>query len=193
MITIQYNKEVGKRVEQFVSTIDTFKRASGCNGNSRMQITGFYAEAVTKLWMGFSMDEAFSFETSGFDGGVDFSIDGTNFDVKCKSYNNATEPKPFHQTFVQKAQVDGKNYSTDVYIFTTLNKSNGELCIAGTMTKEQLRGSELRIKGQEYTAGREVKISRGTAYNPFFKDMDSVHSTGAIKTLAYYTPSPAHA
>lgn len=187
MITLPYNKEVSNRVEAFVATIDTFKRKSGCNGTNKMQLTGFYAEAMTKLWLGFSEEEAFSFETSGFDAGVDFSIDGVNFDIKCKSYNYSTEPKPFHQTFVQKAQVDGHNYKTDIYVFTTLNKATGELCIAGTLDKAGMRASELRIKGQPYTAGSETKISRGTAYNPFFRDMKPVTSAGGVRALAYYT------
>lgn len=181
MITLDFDKNTADRVKAFVDSVGTFNRKSGGNGSPVMQMRGFYAEAMTKLWLGFSEEEAFSFEkVQGWDKGVDFVADGLKWDIKCKSYARQTAPSGHHQTFIPQAQVEGRGYESDAYLFTSYNRATGELCIFGTLDKEQAKDADLIRKGEEYIAGGERHIGRMDSYNPFYRDMKPVNSPADI-------------
>lgn len=128
-----------------------FGRRGRGDGNEAEQLTGIIGQTVLADLLGLERPSG----ENGFDGGVDFNINGKRVDVK--TMTRTTDVRDY---YVHNFIGYQRNYNVDYYIFQSYNKTNREMTICGYIDKESFFE-----KAEFYEEGSLRTRSDGTSFH----------------------------
>ena len=125
MLTLKVDPALIAHCQQLVKTTNFGNRYTA-NGNEEQQLTGIIGQSVLMDLFGLGYVDG----KSGFDNGVDLTINSKKIDVK--TMGRTTDVKPNYTNNFLKLQ---DYFNTDIYIFCSYHKLKKELTICGWISK----------------------------------------------------------
>ena len=152
MFDIRVTEEQINYANQMVNEYNFGQRGYG-DGNRQKQLTGIIGQTVVADFL----KQERPVGDKGFDGGVDFIINGKTVDVK-----TMTRTKPVRDFFVHNFIGYQRNYDVDYYVFASFNIKSSVLTICGYVTKK-----EFFDRSEFYDTGSIRERSNGTKFTTF--------------------------
>lgn len=136
---VQVPKAIIEASKQYASSCNLGHRGDGSDGSQEQQLIGIIGQNMVAFLMGKNLMAG----STGFDGGVDCSIFGLNFDIK--TMGRTVEPKI---DFINNLIASQVQFSPDAYLFLSLNKISKILTFCGWLPKPELEHhATLYLKG----------------------------------------------
>jgi len=130
-----------------------FGKRGYANGNKDQQLTGIIGQSVISELFGQGWVDG----SKGFDNGIDIVYQNKSIDVK--TMGRTTEVRAYYVNNFLGAQ---KDFSTDIYIFSSFNKTNNVLTVVGWIAKEDFFN-----KAKFYKRGSIRLRSNGSKFKTF--------------------------
>lgn len=152
MFDVKVSQEQLHYAKKMVDDYNFGQRGYG-DGNKSEQLTGIIGQTVFADLIGEKRPDGLT----GFDGGIDFFINGKRVDIK-----TMTRKVPVKDFYVHNFIGYQKNYDVDYYVFTSYNTTSRVLTICGYIGKE-----DFFEKASFFPKGSLRKRSDGTSFRTF--------------------------
>jgi hypothetical protein len=139
MFDVPVKKKILKHCEKQLDLYNFGKRGVA-DGNKQQQMIGIVGQSVVSDLFGLPLVDG----STGPDGGMDILYRDIKIDVKTMGRKVAVKPH-----YVNNFLSIQKHFPTDLYLFTSLNKSTNVLTVIGWTTKQaMMRDADFYKKGQ---------------------------------------------
>ncbi|MBL4952212.1 hypothetical protein JK635_08315, partial [Neobacillus sp. YIM B02564] len=138
MFHVNVSPEQISYVEHLIENVN-FGRRGVFDGSKNQQRTGLIGQVVLSDLLGVERPKG-----GGFDGGVDFTIEG--FTVDLKTMGRTVDFKPSYVHNFTGSQI---HFDTDILLFASLNMRKNILTVCGYLPKDELKTKATFFKFKE--------------------------------------------
>lgn len=168
MIELYPTSEQKSEANRLVNKYNFGNRGRG-DGDQRMQETGILGQICLADLLGLPRPSG----ESGFDGGVDFVIDGANVDIKTMGRTVDVKHHYVHNFIGYQLK-----YDCEYYIFASYNSHLEKLQICGIVSKEEFlnKATHYKIGDKRYRDDGTYFFSRAPLYEIKQSDLNDINS-----------------